>query len=241
MQMKSITWMNRFMSSLDRHQRISRLFMRPLANAPLLSRRLPVLARATMGSTAFEVHEVDLPKGRISIGGVDEIMFSSKFLELFHDILGERMGRAEKNRALYDVGHRGGHWEIQEAVRHGRWAPRSLAELIGRPDTLSKLRSEPELATFFTLSMKVALRLVINEGGWGSPTMDLSSEPIRVRLANSQEARWAGPSDEPVCYLSAGVIAGYSTGLLGAHLDAKEVRCAAMGHPDCLFELSGKD
>ena len=63
-------------------------------------------------------------------------------------------------------------------------------------------------------------------------------EPISVTLDNSQEARWVGPSDRPVCHLSAGVIAGYSSRILGEDLHAREVRCAAMGAPQCRFEVS---
>jgi predicted hydrocarbon binding protein len=225
------------MSFLDRHPRFAKVFLRPIANAPVLSRRLPVLARAYMGATAFEIHDVDVDKGRIGIGGVDEIMWSSKFLELFHQVLASKMGAREKNDALYEVGRAGGYYEISEAIARGRWAPASLVELVEQGGTLERLRTDPTMARFFELSMGMALRLIINEGGWGVSRMDLHSSPLTVTLANSQEARWVGPADEPTCYISAGVIAGYSSRILGQDLNAKEVRCMSMGHPECVFEL----
>jgi len=235
--MLRVSVLSNAMSFLDRHPRFAKAFLRPLANAPVLSRRLPVLARAYMGATAFEIHDVDVKKGRIGIGGVDEIMWSSKFLELFHQVLASKMGKREKNDALYEVGRGGGYWEISEAIARGRWAPASLVELVEQGGTLERLRTDPAMERFFLLSMGMALRLIINEGGWGVSRMDLHASPLRVTLANSQEARWVGPAEEPVCYLSAGVIAGYSSRILGLDLKAREVRCMAMGHSECVFEL----
>ncbi|MFC1705524.1 V4R domain-containing protein, partial [Planctomycetota bacterium] len=110
-------------------------------------------------------------------------------------------------------------------------------DLIDRSGTIDELRSDPKKARFFELAMKMALRLIINEGGWGVAEMDVQSSPLRVTLSNSQEARWIGPAQKPVCYLSAGVIAGYTSRLLGEDLDTEEVRCEAMGHASCVFEI----
>jgi len=225
------------MSLLGRHPHLTRLLLRPVAMAPILRRRLPVLARATFGCTAFEVHDVDVDKGRIGIGGVDEIMWSSRFLDLFHEVLAQGMGEEAKDRALYEVGKRGGHWEISEAIRQGRWAPQALVDLVEGEGTLDRVRTDPDLARFFELSMGLALRLIINEGGWGVPEMELSSDPVRVYLANSKEAERLGPADHPTCSLSAGVIAGYTGRILGMDVDAEEVECMAMGAPRCVFEL----
>ena len=93
------------------------------------------------------------------------------------------------------------------------------------------------MARFFGLAMKMVLRLIINEGGWGPVEINLASSPIRITLSNSQEARWLGPAEKPVCHLSAGVMAGYTSGICGEDLDVREVRCQAMGAPTCLFEI----
>lgn len=225
--------------TLDRHPRLARALFAPLANAPLLGRRLPVLVRAFLGATAFEIHDVDLAHGRIGIGGVDEVIFSSKFLEAFHRIIAEEAGSAERrNAALYRVGKEGGHWEVSEALEHGKWGPRPLVRLIESRSASEQLRSDPWMARFFAIVMKMVCRLIINEGGWGVvQSLELEQDPMRVTLGYSNEARWLAPSETPVCFLCAGVIAGYASRIFGRDLDAVEVRCAAMGAPACVFEL----
>lgn len=74
---------------VERHPRFVRYCLRPVANAPGISRLLPVLPRAYMGATAFEIHDVDVDKGRIGIGGVDEVLFGSEIVEILHHVLGE--------------------------------------------------------------------------------------------------------------------------------------------------------
>ena len=227
----------RAMELLDAHPRMAKAFLRPVANAPVLSKHLKVLVRAYMGATAFEAHDVDVERGRIGIGGVDEIMWSSRFLELFHEVLARHMGEQTKNEALYEIGHRGGYWEIDEAIRQARWAPRELMDLVERGNTIERLRTEPEMARFFELAMKMVLRIIINEGGWGSAEMEIRPDCVRVYLAHSKEAERLGASDRPVCFLSAGVIGGYSSRLLGVKADAREVECMAMGAERCAFQL----
>jgi hypothetical protein len=43
------------MESLEKHPLLVRFLLRPLSRAPFLSKRLMVLPRAYMGSTAFEI------------------------------------------------------------------------------------------------------------------------------------------------------------------------------------------
>lgn len=52
------------MESLEKHPLPVRFLLRPLSRAPFLSKRLMVLPRAYMGSTAFEIHDVDPERGR---------------------------------------------------------------------------------------------------------------------------------------------------------------------------------
>ena len=92
------------MELLERYSALVKLFLRPVANAPFLSRKIPVLVRATMGATAFEIHDVDLKNGRIGIGGVEEIMAGSKIVDLLHSVFRSRLGEVGKNQALYELG-----------------------------------------------------------------------------------------------------------------------------------------
>ena len=226
------------MSVLSRHPTATRLLLGPIANAPVLSRFLHVLPRAFMGATAFEIHDVDMKGGRISLGRVDEVIFSSKFLKLFHDEIAARTGEDEKNRILYDIGRQGGYWEVDQALKHGRWAPKVLADLIENGATLDAIRTSPTMARFFAETMRMVLRLIINEGGWGFvDELEFHTSPMKTVIANSQEAKWMGPSKSPVCYIAAGVMAGYSSRILGEDVTAREVACKAMGAPKCVFEI----
>ena len=66
---------------------------------------------------------------------------------------------------------------------------------------------------------------------------DFASNPMKVMLTNSQEARWMGKSDKPVCWYFTGIVAGYGSAISGEALTAREVACAATGAPKCVFEL----
>lgn len=222
---------------LERHPRWVRLFLRPIANAPIVGPRLPVLFRAYMGATAFEIHDVDLALGRINIGGVEEIMAGSKLIELLHTILGDRLGEEEKNEALYELGFQLCCWEVGQALEGNRWAPSALVPLIKRSELLTEVQNDPLLARFFERVMEMMSRLITDEGGWGHLEIDAGSFPLRVTLSNSQEATWFDGANEPICYLYAGIVAGYASTISGERLTAREVACKATGAPRCVFEV----
>jgi len=225
------------MTGLERHGWLVRRLLRPLANAPLLSSRLMVLPRAYLGATAFEIHDVDLARGRIGIGGVEEIMAGAKIIHLLHSILEARLGREEKNRALYELGVELCAWEVSQALEHGRWAPAALQPLIMNAEILDEIQRDTALARFFGQVMSMMSRLITDEGGWGHLDFELEREPLRVHLTNSQEARWLGPAARPVCHFYTGIVAGYASTISGETVHAREVACAATGAPRCTFEL----
>ena len=97
---------------LERHPLLVRLFLKPVANAPFLSRKLMVLPRAYMGATAFDIHDVDLSAGRIGIGGVEEIMAGAKIIHLLHTTLADHLDEKEKAKALYNMGVALCTWEV---------------------------------------------------------------------------------------------------------------------------------
>jgi len=232
-----LTVLNHAMDFADKHPRLVKTLLRPLANAPLLGERMMVFPRAFMGATAFEIHDVDLQSGRIGIGGVEEIMAGAKIIHLLHTTLAERIGEDEKNRALYDMGKTLCTWEVTQAIEGGRWAPAVLTPLIFNARVLDQVQSDPQMARFFGNVMKMMSKLITDEGGWGHLDFDFSSFPLKVMLTNSQEARWLGPSDRPTCHFYAGIVAGYAGTISGEDLIAEEVACAAMGAPQCVFEI----
>lgn len=225
------------MDFLEKHPLFVRFFLRPVSRVPFLSRRIMVLFGAFLGHSAFAMHYVDPERGRIGIGGVEEILFGSKVIEQMHRVLEKRLPGEEKNEALYELGYNLCHWEVSTALEGGQWAPGVLVPLIKNSTIVDDMRSDPLLARFFLKVMGMVSRLITDEGGWGHLEFEVQSKPMRVKLSNSQEAAWLGPSDKPVCHLYAGIVAGYASTISGEELHAREVECKAMGAPDCVFEI----
>jgi predicted hydrocarbon binding protein len=222
---------------LERHPLFVRIFLRPIANAPLISGRLKVMFRAFMGSTALEIHDVDVANGRIGIGGVDEMLFGSEFIQILHETFTELLDEDEKERVLYDIGFKACYYEGEEALKKGRWAPKTLVPLIYNSEIVDQIRTDPMMARFFNHIERMVTRIILNEGGWGHIDFDFKVKPIKVMLYNSQEARYMGPSDKPVCQFFAGFIAGHASSLFGERVEAREVSCRATGEPCCTFEI----
>jgi predicted hydrocarbon binding protein len=225
------------MEFLDAHPLLLRFLLRPLTRVPFLSRRLMVLIRAFIGHGALEMHDVDRGRGRIGIGGVEEILLGSKVIEELHRVLEKRLPAADKNAALYELGYNLCRWEVSTALESGQWAPAVLVPLIRNSTIIDDVRTDPLLARFFVKVMGAVSRLITDEGGWGHLEFEVESRPLRVILANSQEAAWLGPSRDPVCHLYAGIVAGYASAISGEELRAREVECRAMGAPHCVFEI----
>jgi predicted hydrocarbon binding protein len=221
----------------DGHPLFVRFFVRPLSRIPFLSKRLMVLLKACLGHTAFEMHYFDPGRGRIGIGGVEEILFGSKVIEQMHMVLEKRLTEDEKNEALYELGYNLCRWEVSTALESGQWAPEALVPLIKNSTIVDDMRSDPLLARFFVKTMGMVSRLITDEGGWGHLEFEVQSKPMRVTLSNSQEAAWLGPSHRPVCHLYAGIVAGYASAISGEELRAREVECRAMGASGCVFEI----
>lgn len=225
------------MELLEKHSGLTNFFLRPLANLPLVSQRMPVLLRAFMGATAFEIHDVDLKRGRIGIGGVEEIMAGAKIIELLHTTLGEKLGEAEKQKTLYEFGEKLCRWEFSQSLEHNRWVPEVLVPLIMNKTILDDIQKDKKLARFMEVTMNMVSKLITDEGGWGHLDFDFSTMPMRVTLTNSQEANWFRGSKDPVCHFYAGIVAGYTGQVSGEVLKVREIECAATGADRCVFEV----
>ena len=225
------------MEFLDKHPLMVRFLLLPLSRVPFLSRRLMVLIKAFLGHGALEMHDVDRVRGRIGIGGVEEILFGSKVIEQMHRVLEKRLPEAERKEALYELGYNLCRWEVSTALEGGQWAPAVLVPLIRNSTIIDDVRSDPLLARFFVRVMGAVSRLITDEGGWGHLEFEVESKPLRVILTNSQEAAWLGPSRDPVCHLYAGIVAGYASAISGEELRAREVECRATGAGRCVFEI----
>jgi uncharacterized protein len=233
----SLRILDGLMGALEASPKGLRALLRPAARLPLAD-KLGVLPRAFLGATAFEIHDVDAAHGRIGIGGVEEILAGSKLIHLLHTELAARLGEAEKNRVLYEMGVRLCTWEVSQALEHRRWAPAALVPLMMGGRILDEVRRDPLTARVFARTLRMMSRLITDEGGWGHLEFDVVSDPIRVVLSHSQEARWLGPAPGPVCRFYAGIVAGYAGTLAGEPMQAQETACRAAGAPDCVFEVT---
>jgi predicted hydrocarbon binding protein len=231
----------RLMDFLGNHPLLVRVLLRPVATAPFISRKMMVLPRAFMGATAFEIHDVDYKNGRIGIGGVEEIMAGAKIIHLLHTVLADKLGEVKKNKALYEIGVNLCKWEVSQALEHGRWAPAVLTPLIFNSRVFDEIRTSEVTRRFLQKVLDMMSRLITDEGGWGHLDFDFSSDSLKVVLTNSQEARWLGKSDAPVCHFYAGIVAGYASTITNREFSAREVACKATGAEKCVFELSLKD
>jgi len=227
-------------TALEKVPVLVKLFLKPIANAPVISKKMKVLIRAYMGATAFDIHDVDLKNGRIGIGGVEEIMAGSIIIRLLHTILAEKMGEEKKNKTLYEIGINLCKWEVSQSLGQGRWAPKVLVPLIVNSKIIDEVQTDPLMARFFKKTMNMVSRLITDEGGWGHLDFDFSSMPLKVTLVNSQEARWLPGSRKPVCHFYAGIVAGYASAISGEDLEVKEVACKSMGAPNCVFHITRK-
>lgn len=91
------------------------------------------------------------------------------------------------------------------------------------------------MARFFGKVLTMMSRLITDEGGWGHLDFEVGQGPLRVHLSGSQEARWLGPADQPVCHFYRGIVAGYAGTLSGEDVHVEEIACHATGAARCTF------
>ena len=62
-----------------------------------------------------------------------------------------------------------------------------------------------------------------------------------INLFDSAVARTLGDVGKPVCYLYAGLFAGFFTEMVKKQLSCIEIQCYSMGETYCKFLLGGQD
>lgn len=80
--------------------------------------------------------------------------------------------------------------------------------------------------------------------GWGRWEVDMGDRKqgfIFINLFDSAVARTLGDVGKPVCYLYAGLFAGFFTELVKKQLSCIEIQCYSMGETYCKFLLGGQD
>lgn len=80
--------------------------------------------------------------------------------------------------------------------------------------------------------------------GWGNWEVDLTEQKngfMFINIFDSVVARTLGDVGKPVCYIYAGLFAGFFTGLIQKPLGCIELQCYAMGETYCKFLVGKQD
>jgi len=80
--------------------------------------------------------------------------------------------------------------------------------------------------------------------GWGRWSVDMGDRKqgfMFINIFDSAVARTLGDVGKPVCYLYAGLFAGFFTELVKKKLSCIEIQCYSMGETYCKFLLGGQD
>jgi predicted hydrocarbon binding protein len=80
------------------------------------------------------------------------------------------------------------------------------------------------------------------EIGWGNfevEKLDPEDKELIVTVRDSAFAEAYGPSEESVCHMIRGVMAGMAAGIFGTEVTSEETRCQAKGDELCRFVLKG--
>jgi predicted hydrocarbon binding protein len=162
--------------------------------------------------------------GKIEIGGTRFMWAQAKGLALsFRDTVTEIYGVRGGEQILYKFGHSLGSSEA-----------RSLHERFNLKEPIEKLAAGP---VYFAYS------------GWAFVEILPSSAPqpnedyiLTYNHPNSFEAKSLlednRKADHPICLINAGYSAGWCAESFGVPLDAREVKCEAMGDPNCTFIMT---
>ncbi|NET53625.1 MAG: 4-vinyl reductase, partial [Merismopedia sp. SIO2A8] len=80
--------------------------------------------------------------------------------------------------------------------------------------------------------------------GWGRWEIDMGDRKqgfMFINLFDSAVARTLGDVGKPVCFLYAGLFAGFFTEMVKKKLSCIEIQCYSMGETYCKFLLGGQD
>ena len=193
--------------------------------------------RAALGENQLRMHDCT-KDGSISIGGVPEQLYGEGFIAAWHDVFERELG-PRAPAALYEAGRQGGRWEALRAIEQGIWIPPFLRPFIGTKVILERMRASPVFHALVKETMKIFLRMIVTEGGWGViEDLDLRKNPARLVVRNAPEPRRLGRTGRCSCDLMAGITAGYFEALLGAPCVVRETSCASNDARACTFEIT---
>ena len=224
---------------LTRFRIITRFVFFPVLKIPFFRKRMSIVTQAVLGATAFEIHDVDRKEGRIGIGDVDETMWSSKIFPVLKQRLALELGHQKTKKFIYELSEEMGYLEADTALSSGRWVPQYYKKKFDNKEILLDILNDNKFRMLFEESMKLAIRLIFNGGGWGVvKNFDLSHDPVIIKMKHLQEARHGKPSKEPICTYITGYLAGFMSRLMHKKAHVVETHCEACNDEECVFEIS---
>ncbi len=126
-------------------------------------------------------------------------------------------------------------------------ATKEIWYMIGRIDTMESVRMNiPRgftikiLAKLFKRKFILKLADIGIKRGYGIlefKSIDMKNKRFVVRVHNSMNAIGVKNSKKPVCYMTAGTMAGAADVVFGRTMRCDEVKCMAMGDPYCEFHV----
>lgn len=206
----------------------------------------PITALAFLDFTEADISPKDLAEQQRQLGSVMEVRVFEPSIEGFivdsssHLTIGE--DRAVIFRLpclkglLVDVRERYGtgaasllyHFGVEAGLNLGK-AHKAMGEKLGLKDNLLILR-------------EISVRLFSTVGYGNMEVVEFSNNPPYglLRVHNSFECELGRGSGRRFSEFVRGMIAGLSTGLLGAEMFAEEKKCIVDGDAYCEFEVSPK-
>jgi uncharacterized protein len=141
--------------------------------------------------------------------------------------LEEEVGNAS-SVLMYNIGE---EWGVQDAEFFQKWF-------------LSEFKYEQAISQIRLPYVLEAWWWPFVAQGWGNWEVDMSEQRngfMFINIFDSVVARTLGDVGKPVCYLYAGLFAGFFSGLVKKPLSCIEIQCYAMGETYCKFLLGKKD
>jgi len=172
-----------------------------------------------------ELFQPDLQQGSLRRPtGQRLAALSIEFIESYHLTLLEKFGDTVQD-VLYRTGF---EWGLQEMLRLNEQLRPSLG---GGNLDLWQMDAKYIIDTWWA---------PLAEAGWGRCTFDFAASSRGLVFADLQSSIVAGAfagSDQPVCHLYAGLLAGGLSFYERTERHAVEVQCAALGAATCTFVI----
>lgn len=177
------------------------------------------------------VRQFSIDEGKINLLGAREIMLNASAILELQDI---------DESKLYDLGKKSGFKNIAGAVEHAKVYKKMKDVFIDEIASLGRKIGQTDEGT-----MRV-LQDIFNVYGLGEMSIEKIDNKSREALVVLREStiaqEWVKKnrkhSKTPVCTLTAGVLAGMFSYLLGKQIDCAETQCLAQGRSYCLFKIA---